>query len=713
MLSTQLARSYFVDRAATFVNEVEGVIRGYVCIWSGPDHRDAYGTYWDRERPAEIGMDFVPFPLNYEHAEDGYVQKDIIGKVLRIWPDDTGYAFEGTLDKSSPYFGRFISEIRAKELKTSSATAEHLAEFYPDGAFKNWMLVELTLTKSPAEYSMPAVSLIRSDNEQSRDAIGSNGTRLNQSEHGETRMFNTQQPPAPPRDDAPPGDPAAAGDAGAVIQQLVAQYGYDAVMAALQQIAPAQGEDPAAMSAPGQLPRSANFAKDLMAILESNKRTSETENLRKELADLKAARNAAPPPEDAHLRGGNGVNITVSEPVKYWGHSLPDLMFAHQVMKARGMRPSDDFMLTIAGRTAEALAKKEDVVYNPAVRSLLRGTRSDEIVTSSNTGNGDEWIGVGYSGTLWEKARNNRIFQELQSKGMRVEEVADGNESTVIFTEGADPTVYTITQSADLDATLRPTVVVPVTAPGTGQVTLTPGYLGMAIAYTSVFQEDSLIQGSSQFNSQMQEKAEETIEQLFLNGDITSSTANINKDGATDSTTSYYKASNGARYYALVTGSGTSRDGGALDENDFRLTMKLFPSAIRTRKKQMAFLIESDTHNTALGILALKTESERAQMATINSGVLENIWGVDVLESGFLPLADSDGKVTSAGNVVNTGTILGIYAPFWAMGWKRRVTIETQKDILSQSNLIVATFRLGFLPRGAGAAVETYNLTIA
>jgi hypothetical protein len=448
-----------------------------------------------------------------------------------------------------------------------------------------------------------------------------------------------------------------------------------------------------------------------VAILEQNKSTAELVNLRKQNAELLAARNAPPPPEDPHVRAAGSGSVSVSEPRKYWGRSLSDLLFVQQVMKSRGQRPTDDFMQALAGRTANAIEKKDELVNNPAVRSLLKATRADEIMTSTNAGNGDEWVGVAYSGTLWEKARSNRIFQELQSKGMRVEEVPEGHESTVIFTEGSDPTVYTITQSANLDATGRPTVVVPVTAPGTGQVVLTPGYLGMAVAYTSVFEEDSLIAASSQLNNQMNEKAEETIEQLFLNGD-TATSGNINFDGDT-ATTQYYLASNGARKYALVTGSGTSRSGTTLDENDYRLTLKLFPSAIRTRKGQMAFIIDSDTHNTSLDIAAIKTEDVKRTNATIVSGLLQNIYGVDVYESGFLPLADSDGKVTAAGNVADTGTILGVYAPFWAMGWKRRVTIETSKDILAQSNLIVATFRLGFLARGAGAAVASYNMTIA
>lgn len=713
MLNAQSARRVFVDRAAAVVNDVEGLIEFYVFIWGDPEHRDAYETYFDPARPPQYSYkgDIRGREVCYEHGQDPLIGKTPIGVIVDNVVDNVGLKARAQLDKSNPFFARFIAEIRANELKTSSSTGEHVADFHPDGAFKDWLLLEVSLTKTPAEYSMPAVSLIRSDNEQTRDLSGSNGTQSDKSQNGENRMFNTPQPPAAREDVPPVGEPAPAEDAGAVIQQLVAQYGYDAVMAALQQLAPAQGEEPAAMAAPGGLSRSANFAQDLMAILEQNKAAAEVETLRRENAALKASRNAPPPAEDPHVRGGS-PRISIGEEDRFTARSLPELLFIYETLKAHRSRPSEGLLQTIAGRAALAIEKKETLIHDPAVRSLMgKATRADEIVTSVNSGNGDEWIGVAYSGNLWEKARSSRIYQEIVSKGMRVEEVPQGHESVVIFTESTDPTVYSLTQSANLDATGRPTVIVPVTAPGTGNVTLTPGHVGMAVAYSTMFEEDSLIAAAGQLNRQMEEKAEETIEQLMINGDSASS-GNVNLDGGTP-TTQYYMATNGFRKYALVTGSSTSRSGGTLDENDFRLTLALLPSAIRTRKGQLAFIFDADTHNTALDITAIKTEDVKRTNATIVSGVLENIYGVDAYESGFIELADSDGKITSGGNVANTGSLLCVYAPFWAMGWKRKITIETQRDILGQANLIVATMRLGFLARGAGAAVETYNITIA
>lgn len=700
-------------QSPTLLDVIQGIIRGYVAIWGTADKRDAYGTWFDREAPPEMALDYLPFPVYYEHTQDETVRKEIVGSVTRIHFDDTGIAFEGTLDKSSAYFERMIGEIQEQELATSSATAEHVADFDELGRFVSWPVIEVSLTKNPAEERMPMVTLVRSD-EQRRDASG---------EPEVTTVIpntNISEELNPMSDETRQLEDMSLEE---IMAALLQEYSAEEIMALLNM----EGAPEEALSEPAA-PDGAALVSALMDKLEArtqpdiptedepvaveprNAPNGEVAKFMKEMRAMMRKQQEAAPPEQPR-KAKLPVRVEVSEPRRYWAMDLQAMLFAHEVMRSRGIRISDDFMRTMAGRTEQAFEKRDALVDNLHVRSILPTTRADEIVTSTATGYGDEWIGIAYSGSLWEKARNNRIFQTLQGKGMRVEEVPQGHESTVIFTEGSDPTVYTLTQSADLDAVSRPTVIVPVTAPGTGQTTLTPGYLGMAVAYTSVFEEDSLIAAAPQLTRQMNEKAEETVEQLFINGD-TATSGNVNYDGTTDSTTNYWKASNGARKYALVTGSSTSRDGGGLDENDFRLTLKLFPSAIRTRKTQCAFIIDSDTHNTALDILAAKTQDVRGTNATLDSGVLENIYGVDVMESGFLLLTASDGKVTY--NATGTlGTILGVYAPYWAMGWKRRVTVETQKDILEQANLIVATFRLGFVYRGAGAAVASYNLTIA
>lgn len=711
-------------RRVDVIDAVEGVVRGYVFIWGSSEHRDSYDTWFDKSRPPSYSFDgdLRGYPICYEHGQDAVYGKAPVGVITRTYLDDTGLAFEGKLDRSHPQFERTVSELQRRELATSSSSAAHVATFRDDGSFENWLMTELSFTSSPAEHAIPAVEVVRSDAEVIQD-----GLRADVPDTAQTQ---------------PQGNEASNMDINALLQQLAAS-GMDAqtlVQALIQagylpeEIAAACGQGQqqpmmdSANAAPVEPPRSENYVNQIMEVLNTMRSEAEQKAqdevivaMRAELDALKAeqiaARNAPPvETEVRHAPTASGVDVSVSEPVKYWGRSFQDLAFGQMVLRNKGIQVSDEYKRVMAARAADLVKHEDGVFSDPAVRSSIpfSALRANEVSISTASGAGDEWVSIAWSSDLWEKARNNRIIDQIISKGMRVEEVPQGAESVYVLTEGADPTVYTIAQNADATSG-RPTPNVAMTRPGTGRVLLTPGELGMAVAFSDVYEEDSIIRVSSQYQTQMQMKAEETIEQLFINGDTaTGATTNINLiDGTpgTGTSTPYYIASDGALKYALVTGSSTSSAGSSLTENDYRLALKLFGSAVRSRKPQLAFIIDPDTHNTSLDIAAIKTDDVKSSNATITAGVVTKLYGVDVFESGFMPLANSAGKVPAAGGTL--GRILGVYAPFWAMGWKRRITVETDRDILSGVNIIVAKMRLGFAARGSDAAIARYNLTIA
>lgn len=735
-------RTLNTNRAAQVLDAVQGIVRAYVFIWGSPEHVDSYGTWFDKANPPEYSAmgELRGYPVCYEHGMDSSYGKSPVGYITRTEFDDYGLAADIQLDRSHPMFERTVAEIATGILKTSSSSADHMAVWREDHSFQSWMMTELSFTPSPAEYEMPSAVLVRSDAEVVQDAPRADepiavvaDMALDTSEPVITvteNLTNTQPEASIERNEVNAMDlePAlqqamqsgmVAGDV--VSALLAAGFSAEELMTALEPQDQQNGENEMSNETMPPEQRSTLIA-DVLAALKAQKeeeaKANEIETLRAEIAALKAEQNAAPEvPAVRHANGGNDVQVSVSEPRKFWGKSADDLLFGHMVMRAKGWTPTDEYMKAMAARAAEATRKEQGQFVDPAVRSAIpfNTIRANEVSISTATGAGDEWVAIAWSSGIWDKVRDNLIMQQLISKGMGVEEVPQGTESIYVLTEGADPTVYTIGQVADVDATNRPTVNVKPTRPGTGRVLLTPGELGMGVLWSDVLNEDSMIAISSQYQKQMQTKAQETIEQLFINGDTaTGANTNINLiDGtpATGLSTPYYIASDGALKYALVTGSGTSSAGSALTENDFRQTLKLFPGAIRSRKAQMSFIIDYDTHVTSLDIAAIKTDDVRRTNATIESGVLRNIYGVDVFESGMMPLANSAGKVPNAGGTL--GRILGVYSPYFTMGWKRHITIETDRDIWAGTNAIVAKMRLGFVARGAGAAVARYNLTIA
>jgi hypothetical protein len=79
-------------------------------------------------------------------------------------------------------------------------------------------------------------------------------------------------------------------------------------------------------------------------------------------------------------------------------------------------------------------------------------------------------------------------------------------------------------------------------------------------------------------------------------------------------------------------------------------------------------------------------------------------------------LADADGKVTDAGNAVNTGRLLMVNRSQWRVGFRRELFIETQRDIQKRQNIMVISMRLGFQERSGNRATAKhtalhYNIT--
>ena len=214
-----------VARAVELTNAAQGVIRGYVFLWGSPNGengvgRDSYDTWFDRARPPAFSYDgdLRGYPICVEHGLDPAVGKDPVGAITRTGFDDVGMWFEAQLDRSSPAFMRTVDAIRRGIYRTSSSSAEHMADFYDDGAFRSWMLTELSLVENPSQAEMPAVSLVRSKTgaEDRRDADRA-------SHQSDTRMEDRTMNPVTPTA-VPASVPAEARSVEEELAALVAAY---------------------------------------------------------------------------------------------------------------------------------------------------------------------------------------------------------------------------------------------------------------------------------------------------------------------------------------------------------------------------------------------------------------------------------------------------------------------------------------------------------
>ena len=90
--------------------------------------------------------------------------------------------------------------------------------------------------------------------------------------------------------------------------------------------------------------------------------------------------------------------------------------------------------------------------------------------------------------------------------------------------------------------------------------------------------------------------------------------------------------------------------------------------------------------------------------------------GNTVLVSEQMRLADTDGKVTDAGNGSDTGRLLITNRSQWRVGFRRELAIETDRDIQKRQNIMVVSMRLAFAERSGTRSSAThsalqYNIT--
>lgn len=737
------------------LRQPQGVIEGYMALWGSPQERDAYQTYFDVNRPPEMGLEFLPLPLLYEHGRDPVVGKTIIGKVTEFWADSDGVGFRAILDADGPFFHKILREIQEDRLGVSTGSAEHLAEFDTQGRFVTWILSEVSLTAAPAEPRMPAVALVRS-----RSPAEARGARTAPADAGSVE--------APVSSDVYPGQsagPIQRGDnmdIGQIIADLVAQgatpeqfiqallaagVAFDDLAMIIEQMQPpaesspeveARTEDEENPSTPPvsrrRKPKANGFdlATFSAALQQAQKQRQEQEQreqmraLQQQIEALQRQVQTTPAmPATQRPVGSNNPppppSVRAAD-LRFYHLSARDMLAGWRIRKSLPQYCNDNYAIPVSNDYLRALALKllRDSEAGQGYATDIMVTRAlpfraNEIMQTDLAGAGDEWVGIAYDTAIWESARIAPIWQQLVNRGMGEIEIPQGMESIYLLPEGSDPTVYLVPQTTDMTSAGIPDARLPASHPSTDRRLLTTRKFGVTVPWSGEMEEDSLIPLLPELRRKMDKAVQEAIEYILINGDTaTAPNTNINLIDGTPPDQALYLGADGFLKLALVTTPTNSRDGGVFSDDDFRLLLSLLGNdgALAYDRQALLFLLDNATHDAAIGIPAFKTQDVFSN-ATIENGVLENVFGVDVLISGQMTRANSAGKIsaTPANNI--KGRVLLVRPDQWRVGWKRHVTTEIQRWSYADVTQIVTHFRFGIAYQNAEAAAVSYNLTIA
>jgi hypothetical protein len=255
---------------------------------------------------------------------------------------------------------------------------------------------------------------------------------------------------------------------------------------------------------------------------------------------------------------------------------------------------------------------------------------------------------------------------------------------------------------------------------GTGKQTLTSRELVASVPWSLTLDEDSVVAMLPEVRRTLVRNAAEVIDDVLLNGDTTP-TNGINSDGATIGTTTPGKAHwllgfDGLLHLPLVDNTSQANNlNGSVSAAAYNSALKML-GKYGVRTNEAVFVTDVNTFLSSLAIEEVETVDKLGPAASILTGQLAVVYGHPLIVSEQMRLADSDGKVTDAGNSADTGRILAVNTTQWRLGYRRTISIETERDIQKRQNLMVVSLRLAFGERTNNRATAThtalqYNVT--
>lgn len=629
-------------------------VAGYGVIFGGADLE---GDTFTRSTDYMLGL--VPVkPVCYDHTMSAKVSH-VIGTVKSVTADETGLWVEAELKRSEDYVDAVLELINRGVIGWSSGSVPHLVRREAK-SITQWPVIEWSLTPTPAEPRTLGVERIKSiDTEQN--------------ETTEAAVPQVEESTAP------------------------------AVVTDTPTIEQLQPDNPAE--------EKAIMSEELTA-------------LSAQIAELKALMAAQPATNTAGFQVGTPPAVITSETRKYDNVETGDLaLMIETLQSAKTIGRSKtgataDAYKALAMRLESAETGKSEPLSIAAKSFKSRGLKANELNYSTLSSYGDEWVGVAYSGVLWESIRQaTQIVSMLPTI-----EVPQGAESIVMPLESTDPVWYKVAQATAMGSNPGGIATNTVTASrlGTASSTMTLAKLGARVIWTGEMEEDSMVPFVSELRRQLITSGAEYLEAAVIDGDTdASATTNINYIVGTPGGTEYFMTVNGFRKLALVTNTANSRDAGALTSGDFLETLKLMGTGgVNADKNKTGFIINSAVHWKAIELADVKSK-DIFSAATIENGFLAAIYGYPVYMSHHMHkaattrLALASGKVDGATPTNGTtGSILAVRWDQWRFGYKRRMTIESTRIPAADSTEIVALMRFGLVNRDTEAAAISYNVTV-
>lgn len=322
-------------------------------------------------------------------------------------------------------------------------------------------------------------------------------------------------------------------------------------------------------------------------------------------------------------------------------------------------------------------------------------------LSAGGTGTGAEYTFTDLSSSVW---RDLHMATRVGGLFSRFDMPTDPFEIPV---ELGDATWYIGAENTAVTAS----------TPTTGDRSISTTEFVTEVPWSYQLSEDSVVAMLPEVRASLTRQAAELIDDVLLNADTTTAN-NINWDGrnTVPAGKGYLQAWDGLIHRALIDRSQQSIAlAGTLTSGNFIALLKRI-GKYASDIERTPFIADVVTATAVLGLSEVITVDKFGPRATIRTGQIGSIFGHPVIMSGEMQLADSDGKVTDGGNDADKGRVLLVHTPSYRVGYRRRLLVETDKDISKRQYKMVVSLRVGFNSRVAPASdtalALAYNATV-
>ncbi len=353
--------------------------------------------------------------------------------------------------------------------------------------------------------------------------------------------------------------------------------------------------------------------------------------------------------------------------------------------------------------------RHDDNVTPDGIKKLVKlGIKTDELVYSTQTGFGDEWVPTLMGALLWRKIRMEArvlpLFDQFDMPSQPYEYPK----------EGADPTVYGVSETTDqsqMDLSASP---IPSSKIATDKVVFSAGKIGALSMWSEEMNEDSIIRPQPQFRDQFGLAMAHAIDQIIIHGDETTGTTNISYYGSSISTDSALLKVDGLRHAPLVDTTTDATAGGVLTWGDVNTIRKLMGTAglFGADPSDLFILCDTATGLTFEDLDEVRTIDKYGANAVILRGMLGSIKGIPIVQSQDYGLTDSSGYINSTAGDNTYGQFLIVNRLGWKVGWRRRPRMYVGQVPYSDAWYILALARLDIRPFDTGMAGLSYAISV-